>query len=141
MAHDGHDGSIRLPRPAPLLAVAVGDQEAIAVPDGFQGIVGRDPAAGLVIDDPRIDGRHAELVAVKDCLWLRALPSSDVRWNGEPADGWVSLLAGDVVDLGPVRLTVRIVPDAAAGPDQATVVALFVFVIGLAVLLLGSAVG
>jgi hypothetical protein len=140
MAHDSYVGSIRLPRPAPLLALAVGDR-VIAVPDGFQGVIGRDRAADLVVDDPRIGGRHAELVAVKDCLWLRGIASSAVRWNGEPADGWVSLLAGDVVDLGPVRLTVRLAPNAPGGPDQAAVVALFVFVIGLAVLLLGSAIG
>lgn len=122
---------------APLLALVVDDRQ-IAVPDGYEGIIGRDPAAGLVLDDARISWRHAELVAVKDCLWIRDLsPSHSLRWNGEPVDGWASLLPGDVVHFGPVRASVRVVPVH----GEAVVVALFVFVIGLAFLLLGSAIG
>ena len=129
---------------APLLALVVDDQDEVAIPAGFEGFVGRDPAAGLVIGDPRVSWRHAELVAVKDCLWIRDLTlAGGLRWNGEPVEGWASLLPGDVVHFGAVRASVRIVPEnrVAERPDQGVVLALFVFAVGLAFLLLGSVIG
>jgi pSer/pThr/pTyr-binding forkhead associated (FHA) protein len=122
---------------APLLALVIDGRPDVPMPDGYEGIVGRDPAAALVIDDPQVGWRHAELVAVKDCVWIRDLSEThSLRWNGEPVDGWAALLPGDVVQFGAVRATVRALPY----PDQAMVVALFVFAMGLAVLLLGSAI-
>lgn len=55
-------------------------------------VIGRDPSCDLHIDDPRVEGFHAELYPVGDLWWIRDLGSADGTY-----------LNGDIVDAAPME--------------------------------------
>jgi hypothetical protein len=67
-------------------------------------VVGRDPAANLVLGDPSISRRHVELRRERDGWSIADLGST----NGTYVNGWrvdrARLAPGDVLALGDVRL-------------------------------------
>jgi hypothetical protein len=71
--------------------------------------IGRDAGNAIVIDDPHISAKHAELRFERGQWWLRDLGSSNgTDLNGEPVRAVVGVRAGDVIQCAGVRF--RIIP-------------------------------
>ncbi|MGH9280301.1 MAG: FHA domain-containing protein [Acidimicrobiales bacterium] len=70
-------------------------------------LVGRDPTAQVIIDDPLVSRRHATLHADHDGLWVEDLGSSNgTIVNGVPIHR-VLMRAGDVLEIGDLRMQLR----------------------------------
>ncbi len=64
-------------------------------------VVGRSRACDLVIDDPNVSRRHAQLQQSKKQWFVSDLGSTNgVKVNGESIDGQQPLKSGDVIELG-----------------------------------------
>jgi hypothetical protein len=86
------------------LSVHPAEQPArrVLLEDGESVVVGRDPGAGLVVDDPRISKRHAQLEAAGTSWVVRDLGSKNgTSVNGLSAAGQV-LAHGDWLSFGGV---------------------------------------
>ncbi len=69
--------------------------------DGARFVLGRDAANEVVVDDPFISRRHAEIVWDGDAYVLRDLGSRNgTRVNGSRLSAPVRLKHGDVITLG-----------------------------------------
>lgn len=67
-------------------------------------VIGRGAGADIVIDDPHVSARHAEVRFERGQWWLRDLGSSNgTMLNGEPVRAVVGVRAGDVLQCGRVR--------------------------------------
>lgn len=68
-------------------------------------IIGRDRDVDVVIDDPQVSARHAELVLQGDQWWLRDLASRNGTFlNEQPVHTVVAVHSGDVLQCAGVRL-------------------------------------
>jgi hypothetical protein len=66
--------------------------------------MGRDSGNTVVIDDPHVSAKHAELRYERGQWWLRDLGSSNgTVLNGEPVRAVVGVRAGDVIQCAGVR--------------------------------------
>jgi hypothetical protein len=71
--------------------------------------IGRDAGNAVVIDDPHVSARHAELRYERGQWWLRDFGSSNgTVLNGEPVRSIVGVRAGDVIQCAGVRF--RLIP-------------------------------
>jgi hypothetical protein len=67
-------------------------------------VIGRGAGADIVIDDPHVSARHAEVRFERGQWWLRDLGSSNgTMLNGEPVRAVVGVRSGDVLQCGRVR--------------------------------------
>ena len=73
-------------------------------PDGRPLLIGRSPRCDLVLGDPTVSRKHAELVREEDRWIVRDLSST----NGTRVNGWrvhrAVVARGDVLTLGGQRL-------------------------------------
>lgn len=71
--------------------------------------LGRDAGNTIVVDDPHVSAKHAELRYERGQWWLRDLGSSNgTALNGEPVRSVVGVRAGDVIQCAGVRF--RLIP-------------------------------
>jgi hypothetical protein len=81
--------------------------------------IGRADRSTIVVDDPHVSARHAELRFERGQWWLRDLGSSNgTMLNGEPVRAVVGVRAGDVIQCGRVRF--RFVPFFAVPAEDAS---------------------
>lgn len=91
------------------LRVTRGPQEltGVSVPLSGPVVIGRSPDADLVIADDFVSGVHAKIVPSADGFVLEDLGSTNgTLVNGQPATRPLTIVAGDVVELGRNRLEV-----------------------------------
>jgi ABC transport system ATP-binding/permease protein len=70
-----------------------------------QAFIGRDNTNQVVLDHPSISRRHAEISRQGNGFALRDLGSANGTFvNGQRIVGWISLNAGDVIQVGPFKL-------------------------------------
>jgi pSer/pThr/pTyr-binding forkhead associated (FHA) protein len=75
-----------------------------------QTILGRAPEAGIRFDLPGVSRRHARISVAGEQVTLKDLQSRNGTYRaGEKINGPVTLLDGDEIRLGPVRITFRLV--------------------------------
>lgn len=68
--------------------------------------IGRDAGNDIVIDDPHVSARHAELQFARGQWWLRDLGSKNgTLLNDEPVRAVVAVRHGDVLQCGRVRFS------------------------------------
>jgi hypothetical protein len=80
-----------------------------AIPLEPATLIGRAAGSTVVIDDPHVSARHAELRFERDQWWLRDLGSSNgTTLNGNPVRAVVGVRLGDDLQCGRVRF--RLVP-------------------------------
>ena len=98
--------------PLSLLAVDVAESSLpMGAPIPLEPVTSLGRVAGntIVIDDPHISARHAELRLERGQWWLRDLGSSNgTMLNGEPVRAVIAVRPGDVLQCGRVRF--RLVP-------------------------------
>jgi DNA-binding winged helix-turn-helix (wHTH) protein len=71
-------------------------------------VIGRDPGAGLFIDDPSVSRRHARIVVAEDRATLEDLGSKNGTHVGDQkVEGTVALDDGARIRVGSVLLTFR----------------------------------
>lgn len=91
------------------LRVTRGPREltGVSVPLSGPVVIGRSPDADLVIADDFVSGIHAKIVPTADGYSLEDLGSTNgTLVNGQPATRPLSIVAGDVIELGQNRLEV-----------------------------------
>ncbi len=67
--------------------------------------IGREAGLPVVLDDPRVSARHAELSYRREQWWLRDLGSSNgTLLNGQLVHSVVAVRSGDVLQCAAVRL-------------------------------------
>ena len=80
----------------------------IPMQDG-ENIIGRDPAAAVCADLPSVSRRHAKIVVTPDGATLEDLGSKNgTRVRNVPVTGIVQLADLDEIQVGSVRMTMRI---------------------------------
>ncbi|MGK5742469.1 FHA domain-containing protein [Micromonospora sp. URMC 103] len=68
-------------------------------------VIGRAPAADVVVSDPHLSRRHAEVWLAPDGASLRDLGSTNGTWlNDRRIDGVEQLTDGDVIRVGRTEL-------------------------------------
>jgi putative peptide zinc metalloprotease protein len=78
-------------------------------------VIGRDPGAGLFIDDPSVSRRHARIVVTSESATLEDLGSKNGTQLGDRRiEGPVPLDDGARIRIGTVALTFRMftLPDS-----------------------------
>ena len=94
------------PQLLPLLTVAAGPMRGL----GFRlrpepMVIGRDPAVDIVVHDPHLSRRHAEIRPTDEGVSLLDLGSTNGTWvNGLRTTGAVRLADGDVILIGRTEL-------------------------------------
>jgi pSer/pThr/pTyr-binding forkhead associated (FHA) protein len=79
--------------------------------------IGSDPGNEIVIDEPTISRRHAEVIKRSGVFQIRDLGSTNGTFvNGKRVDAPVPIEAGDEIRLGGIHLYVR--RDPAAQPAK-----------------------
>ena len=95
---------------------------ALDLPDG-QFVIGRDSTAAIVIDDPSVSVRHAELTVTGSLARIRDLGSGGGTWiNGIRLADQISRIVteADRIQLGDVHLAIGLVgAEARSGPAYA----------------------
>ncbi|PZF95400.1 FHA domain-containing protein [Micromonospora endophytica] len=90
----------------PLLMVASGPMRGV----GFRlrrqpQVIGRDPTVDIVVRDPHLSRRHAEIRLTGEGVCVTDLGSTNGTWvNGGRASGSTRLADGDVIRLGRTEL-------------------------------------
>jgi DNA-binding NtrC family response regulator len=80
-------------------------------------LLGRDPACDVLLDDPSVSRRHAQLERRADALWLRDLGSMNgCRVSRRRVVDAAEVKPGDVLRLGDVLLRLVRRPEGAAAP-------------------------
>lgn len=80
-----------------------------AVPLEPVTLIGRGAGSTIVVDDPHVSARHAELRFERGQWWLRDLESSNgTTLNGNPVRAVMGVRLGDDLQCGRVRF--RVVP-------------------------------
>ena len=96
------------PAGQPLLIVLDGADSSLHVGKALQllpaTIIGRDAGSDVVVDDPYVSARHAEIHFQRGRWWLRDLGSSNGTFlNENPVQAVVAVRHGDVLQCGRVR--------------------------------------
>lgn len=87
-----------------------------ALAEGTTVLVGRDPEAAIILADPRVSGRHAELSVRQGRVVVRDLGSTAGTFvNGQRIEGTVEIAAGAEVRFGPTAFRLEAVPVLASG--------------------------
>lgn len=105
---DPPDGAKR--RPA-ICWLFCGNRE-YPLPDG-EHIVGREPAASVCLDSPKVSRRHARLIVNGSSATLEDLGSKNGSFvGGIRINGPTTLTSGDEALIGPFKLLFRVAPDS-----------------------------
>ena len=89
------------------------DRREIDLREG-ENLLGRETGAVAWLDSASVSRRHARLAVEGGAATIEDLGSRNgTKVNGRPAAGRVALSDGDVIELGTVRLTFRVVPSCA----------------------------
>lgn len=109
----------RPPPPAPQFAAAPpahagpfleGSGVSIPLTAGSM-LIGRDPAAQVIVDDPTVSRYHAKLQVGPDGVWVEDLGSSNgTLLNGVRVDRGL-VRSGDALDIGDLHLVLRSGPE------------------------------
>ncbi|GEL72629.1 FHA domain-containing protein [Myxococcus virescens] len=107
-------GARPAPAGGPVLRGMVGPWAGQTYPLKGKVIVGRQPPAGIMLDDDSVSRRHAELEATSSGVTVRDLGSANgTLLNGEPLDQTpVPLEPGDQLQFGVVEMTFEPEPSA-----------------------------
>ena len=90
----------------------VWDDREIHLPEG-ETILGRDHLAGLRIPSESVSRRHARIAVAQGSATLEDLGSKNGTYlRGDKIAGPKSLTDGDVIQVGPAALTVRVVSES-----------------------------
>ncbi|PZG13666.1 FHA domain-containing protein [Micromonospora craterilacus] len=94
------------PQLMPLLTVATGPMRGLGFRVRHQPqVIGRDPAVDIVVDDPHLSRRHAEIRLTADGVSLVDLGSTNGSWvNDLRVTGVARLTDGDVIRIGRTEL-------------------------------------
>jgi pSer/pThr/pTyr-binding forkhead associated (FHA) protein len=96
-----------------------GEPRSFPLPEGAT-TVGRDPEAGISLDDEAVSWHHLEIESRGGVLMATDLDSRNgTALNGEPLDRPRRLRDGDTLIVGSQRLEVSIAPAGAAGETVA----------------------
>jgi anti-anti-sigma factor len=96
-----------LPPRAADYRLVLPDGKEYSIPAG-RLTVGRQADCDLVISDPLVSRRHADLYLRDDTLYVEDLGSANgTIVNGVPLQGERSLKGGDVIEFGDTKVTVR----------------------------------
>lgn len=80
-----------------------------------ENIIGRDPASAVCADLPSVSRRHARIVVSPSGATLEDLGSKNgTRLGNVPVSGIVQLTDLDEIQVGSVRMTLRIMQDASS---------------------------
>lgn len=94
------------PEPSTSEMMLTGSGVAIALSRGVI-VVGRDPSAQVVIDDPMVSRQHAQLEVTPDGVRVQDLGSANgTHVNGVAVESSV-MRPGDILEIGDVRLELR----------------------------------
>ena len=94
--------------PEVKLAIVEGGEAGREFPLTGTVLIGRDPAADVVVADSEASGRHASFVLVDGGVVVEDLGSTNGTFvNGRLVSGSQRLAAGDRVQLGNTVLEVR----------------------------------
>ena len=75
-----------------------------------ENVLGRDPSCSVMLDDNLVSRRHAVVRVAGNTATIEDLGSRNgTIVNGRRADGTTELNDGDELELGPVKLTVRLI--------------------------------
>lgn len=101
----------RAAQPLPTSDALVLEGTGVTIPlTGGELLVGRDPTAQVIVDDPTVSRYHARLQLRADGLWVEDLGSSNgTLVNGVRVEGGL-MQSGDVLDIGDLRLVLRRMP-------------------------------
>lgn len=67
--------------------------------------IGRDPGNVIVLDEPFVSGKHADLTLDDDRWWLHDRSSTNGTFvNGDRVEGMTGIRAGDIVQFGRIKL-------------------------------------
>lgn len=97
--------------------VAAGSTERFELLEGRPAVVGRGAASDLVVADPTISRRHAELIAEADGVTVRDLASSNGTFVNGAQVGRAMARAGDQVGFGRVVFRVEAADPAPPAPE------------------------
>jgi hypothetical protein len=98
---------LRAALPPYELEVESGPEAGQRIPLGRTVSVGRDGSSDVRFADDTVSKRHALLGTTSTGLWVRDLGSTNGTWvNGSRIDRTSTLLPGDAVQFGEVRLRV-----------------------------------
>ncbi|MEW2476968.1 FHA domain-containing protein [Micromonospora gifhornensis] len=94
------------PQLLPMLTVAAGPMRGLSFRLRAQPmVIGRDTAADIVVHDPHMSRRHAEIRLAGDGVSLLDLGSTNGTWvNGLRTTGPVCLTDGDMILIGRTEL-------------------------------------
>ncbi|MBX7265467.1 FHA domain-containing protein [Micromonospora sp. Llam7] len=94
------------PQLVPLLTVAAGPMRGLSFRLGHRPqVIGRDPAVDIVVHDPHLSRRHAEIWLAGEGVSLVDLGSTNGTWvNDLRAAGVARLTDGDVIRIGHTEL-------------------------------------
>ncbi|RIV36635.1 FHA domain-containing protein [Micromonospora radicis] len=94
------------PQLLPLLTVATGPMRGLGFRLGHQPLViGRDPAVDIVVHDPHLSRRHAEIWLAGEGVSVVDLGSTNGTWVNElRTTGVARLTDGDVIRIGQTEL-------------------------------------
>src|SRR5437868_5657090 len=94
-------------RPVQAMLVFPDGTEHPILPEGLT--IGRRADIGLMIDDPSVSRRHAQIVVRGDAYCLSDLGSSNgTLLNGAPVTDGAPLSDGDVLQFGDAEVTFRL---------------------------------
>lgn len=92
------------------LAVTRGPSElkGVSLPVASAIVIGRSPGADIVIGDEFVSARHAKVSPVGEDAVLEDLGSTNgTLLNGKPVTRPKTLKPGDLIEIGPVHLSVK----------------------------------
>jgi hypothetical protein len=85
------------------------DRSDVGLPDG-EHVIGRDPAAAVCLDSPKVSRHHARLTVTGESAILEDLGSKNgVFVHGERLMGPTPLTSGDQIRIGSHSLVFRVV--------------------------------
>jgi DNA-binding winged helix-turn-helix (wHTH) protein len=104
--------------PSHIECALVWEQRSIPLAEGVN-VIGREPAAALVIDSSTVSRKHAQIVVSGPAATIEDLGSKNATHvNGQKLEGCVRLADYDVIQIGPATLIFR-----CASPGASTLTA------------------
>ncbi len=85
------------------------EQEVVALQPGTT-VLGRAPTSNIVLSDPSVSRRHAEIRSDPSSTQIADMGSANgtrINHHEIPVKEWQNLHAGDLIEIGPFTLTVR----------------------------------
>jgi hypothetical protein len=85
-------------------------------------VIGREPGCELVLDDPGVSKRHAQIIRVENEYIIRDQGSVNGTFVGERKITHHTLRDGDVIKIAQYEMTFRLAPDGAPAGGQLAVI-------------------